>query len=284
MRDKKMVRAAWFSIIAAAVLLLPLAVTAEEFKLPSAEELATLPPEGVEFYAAGIKALDHIDYERAYENLAKAAALQPRAVRLNLIVAALALKHGRSKRADEARDYYQTAIRSYENILNVPGLDPTFRRDVENRLKIAKDEMEMLAQRDAQREGRGNMFIKELNRELAKATKTPKPATQTAPQVPSAAAVAGVVGAPAVPAAVPAPYPGAQTAPAAMPALPGAPGAPAAPGAPSAMPSLPGGPGAQPGLPALPGAGQPGGPPMPGGPGAPPAGGPPTGPGGEVMI
>lgn len=239
---------------------LPSAVRAEEFKLPSADELATLPPEGLEFYAAGIKALDHVDYDRAYENLVKAAALQPHAVRLNLIVAALALKHGRSKKADEARDYYATAIRAYENILSVAGLEPAFRRDVENRLKIAKEEREQLAQRDAQREGRGNMFIKQLNRELAKATKTPKPAAAPAPQVPSAGAVSGVLGAqPATMPALPA-YPGAATPPAAaMPALPGAPAAALGemPGAPAGMPALPGAgqPAPQPGPPA--GAGEP---------------------------
>lgn len=251
---------------------MPQAARAEEFKLPSAEELATLPPEGVELYAAGIKALDHVDYERAYENLSKAAALQPRAVRLNLIVAALALKQGRSKKADEAREYYATAIRAYENILALPGLDPSLRRDVENRLKIAKEEQDTLAQRDAQREGRGNMFIKQLNRELAKATKTPKPAAApSAPAVPSAGAVSGVLGAPpaALP-ALPAAYPGSTPA---APAMPGAAGA--APAAPGAMPALPGAPAAPGGMPALPGAG-----PTP----AAPAGAPPTGPGGEVMI
>jgi tetratricopeptide (TPR) repeat protein len=251
---------------------MPQAARAEEFKLPSAEELATLPPEGVELYAAGIKALDHVDYERAYENLAKAAALQPRAVRLNLIVAALALKQGRSKKADEAREYYATAIRAYENILALPGLEPSLRRDVENRLKIAKEEQDTLAQRDAQREGRGNMFIKQLNRELAKATKTPKPAAApSAPAVPSAGAVSGVLGAPpaALP-ALPAAYPGSMPA---APAMPGAAGA--APAAPGAMPALPGAPAAPGAMPALPGAG-----PTP----AAPAGAPPTGPGGEVMI
>lgn len=253
------------------VIWLPGMVRAEEFKLPSAEELATLPPEGLEFYAAGIKALDHVDYERAYENLVKAAALQPHAVRLNLIAAALALKHGRSKKADEARDYYATAIRAYENILSVPGLEPAFRRDVENRLKIAREEQEQLAQRDAQREGRGNMFIKQLNRELAKATKTPKPASAApAPQVPAAGAVSGGIGAqPSAMPALPA-YPGAAPTPApAMPALPGAPAA-----APGEMPAAPAG------MPALPGAGQPQAPQA----GPPPAGGPPTGPGGEVVI
>ncbi|MGC8741736.1 MAG: hypothetical protein ACP5UB_09810 [Candidatus Sumerlaeaceae bacterium] len=292
MKGLRMLKAVWFVVVAAVAAFMPLGVWAEEFKLPSAEELATLPPEGIEFYAAGIKALDHIDYERAYENLAKAAALQPRAVRLNLIVAALALKHGRAKKSDEARDYYQTAIRCYGNILEVPGLEPNFRRDVENRLKIAKDEMDTLAQRDAQREGRGNMFIKELNRELAKPIKTSKPATHGAPQVPSGQALAGVIGGPgsATPTPALAPYPqaavGSSVAPATMPALPSAPsaapqalGAPAA--APGAMPALPG---AQPGLPPAPGAGQPGIPAMPGAPGATPAGGPPQGPGGEIMI
>ena len=265
--------------------MLPGSVKAEEFKLPSAEEVATLPPEAIQFYAKGIEALDHINYEAAYENLTKAVALQPRAVRLNLIVAALALKHGRSKKADEARSYYETAIRCYENILAQPALEPSLRRDVENRLKIAKDEKETLAQRDAHREGISTQFIKALNREIAKATKTPKPASEgSRPQIPSSLPT-GVLPPSAQPAVaampgVPPAYPGGQapsapSGPTTMPALPGAQMTPGA-GAPGAMPGLPPmqqAPGAVPGQPA-------GQPPA----GQPAPGGPPAGPGGEVMI
>lgn len=280
------------SVVGLTVLLAlqPPVTQAEEFKLPSAQELATLPPEGLQFYAQGIQALDHVDYERAYDNLAKASMLQPRAVRLNLIVAALALKQGRTKKADQARDDYETAIRCYENILATPGLDPAFRRDVENRLKIAKDERENLAQRDAQREGKGTMFIRQLNRELAKATKTPKPLIggPQRPPIPAQAAgqgLPGAAGAPALP-ALPS-YPGAPT-PAPAGGVPGAAasGPAAAPGAPAAagaLPGLPALPGAAPGVPSAPGA--PGMPAAPGAPGATPVpGAPPTGPGGEIMI
>jgi hypothetical protein len=236
----------------------PSPAQAEEFKLPTVDELATFSPEALHFYAQGIRALDHVDYDRAYENLVKAAALQPQAVRLNLIVAALALKQGRTKKADEAQEYYETAIRAYQNILATPALEAAVRRDVENRLKIAEDERTTLAQRDAQREGRGNMFIREFNREMAKATKTPKPKTAGAPQVPSAAAVQGVLGGPAAtPAPGPAAYPGATPAGVGgMPALPGAAQPGGQPGAPGGMPGLPGLPGTQPGAPGAP---QPGG-------------------------
>jgi len=245
----------------------PSPAQAEEFKLPTADELATFSPEALHFYARGIRALDHVDYDRAYENLVKAAALQPQAVRLNLIVAALALKQGRTKKADEAQEYYETAIRAYQNILATPALEPAVRRDVENRLKIAEDERATLAQRDAQREGRGNMFIREFNREMAKATKTPKPKTAGAPEVPSAAAVQGVLGGPAAtPAAAPAAYPGAAPAGVGgMPALPGAMPPAGLPGAPGGMPGLPALPGTQPGAPGAP---QPGGQPGQGSSGA----------------
>ncbi len=267
-RKLKTIGAGFAALLVALAVLLPRTSWAEEFKLPTAEELATLPPVALEFYANGIKALDHIDYDRAYEYLAKAAALQPRAVRLNMIVAALALKHGRAKKADEARDYYDTAIQCYENILATPALEPAFRRDVENRLKVARDEKDNLAQRDAQREGRGNMFIKAFNREMAKATKTPaRPSTGAAPQPPSLAgsavlapvggpgAVLSGVGAPTYPGAAPTPMPAAGpagmpgqagtapvAAPGGMPALPPLQGAPVAPAPGAPLAPAPGGP------------------------------------------
>ncbi len=212
------------------------------------------------FYAQGIKALDHINYEAAYESLSKAAVLQPNAVRLNLIVAALALKFGRSKKADEAKEYYETAIASYQNILQVRGLDPILRRNVQNRLKIAIEERDNLSQRDAQREGKGGLFIQKYNRELVEAKATPKP-------TPAAPAVPGAPGMPALPGAVPvqAPYGQPQPGVAQIPALPQA---PAYPGAETPAPALQPGaatavgidvPPAEPGMPApQPMPGQPG--------------------------
>ncbi|GIX43690.1 MAG: hypothetical protein D6691_04260 [Candidatus Hydrogenedentota bacterium] len=263
---------------------LPRPVRAEEFLLPDAQELATLPPEALTFYAQGIKALDHINYEAAYESLSKAAVLQPNAVRLNLIVAALALKFGRSKKADEAKEYYETAIASYQNILQVRGLDPILRRNVQNRLKIAIEERDNLSQRDAQREGKGGLFIQKYNRELVEAKATPKP-------TPAAPAVPGAPGMPALPGAVPvqAPYGQPQPGVAQIPALPQA---PAYPGAETPAPALQPGaatavgidvPPAEPGMPApQPMPGQPGG--MPGLPPLPGAGGQPAAPAGQPPL
>lgn len=250
----------------------PRPVSAEEFLLPDAQELATLPPEALMFYAQGIKALDHINYEAAYESLSKAAVLQPNAVRLNLIVAALALKFGRSKKADEAKEYYETAIASYQNILQVRGLDPILRRNVQNRLKIAIEERDNLSQRDAQREGKGGLFIQKYNRELVEAKTTPKP-TPAAPAVPGAAGAGALPGIAPVQAPYGQPQPGMAQIPALpqAPAYPGAetpapavqPGAatavgidvpPAEPGMPAPQP-MPGQPAGMPGLPPLPGAG-----------------------------
>lgn len=195
---------------------------AENYPLPGAMELAGFPPAALRFYLVGVQGLDRVDYRGAYENLAKAAQLAPNAVRLNMIVGALALKHGRSEPSDSARDYYETAVYSYSQVLRQPQIPEEFRRDVQNRLKIAVDERDNLSQRDARREGIGGQFILEFNREVA--IETP------APDAPAAAPV--VPAQPAIP-AVPTPvqqqfqqYPQYPQFPGAQPSFPGAPGAP----------------------------------------------------------
>lgn len=148
---------------------------AEEFKLPDSREISTFPPEALQFYNDGLKALDHVDYVNAYEQFAKASQLAPGAVRLDFVTAALALKQGRSKHSAEAKPYYETAINCYQNILKHPDLDEAVRRDAQNRLKIAMDERDNLAQRDVRREVMGNRFVTDLNRQFAPATPKPSP-------------------------------------------------------------------------------------------------------------
>lgn len=174
---------------------------AEEYKLPDAAEIATFPREAMQFYANGVKSLDRVDYINAYDNLAKAAQMQPGAVRLNLIAAALALKQGRNRPAAEAKNYYETAIACYKNILKQPAVDDEFRRNVANRLKVANDEKNDLAQRDARREAVGGQFVTQYNKELA--PKQPNASGKAA----AAAAAAATIPTPAAGA-----YPGMATA------------------------------------------------------------------------
>lgn len=217
----------------------PNAVLAEDFKLPDAAELETFSRDAMPFYVAGIASLDRADYENSYSSLAKAAQLQPYAVKLNRIVAALSVKLGRTKAADQAREFYETAIVSYQNILRHPDLDDSLRREMNNRLKVAVDERDNLAQRDAKRESFGAYFIQELNRSYvasatrAEAVTSPTPAAPVGvpvvtPIVPGgfqgAPVVAGVP-TPAYPSAVPTPL-GAvppATAPLGLPPAPGGP-------------------------------------------------------------
>lgn len=169
----------------------------EEFKLPSGGEITTYPPEAQQLYAAGLQAIDRSDYTNAYENMSKAAQLVPSAVRLNMVASALALKQGRSKPASEARNYYETAVTCYKSILRQQGLDDDLRRDVQNRLKVALDERDNLAQRDARREALGGQFVLGLNREYA--PPTPRAAKSTpgkGPAAPAAAPAAAQAGYP----------------------------------------------------------------------------------------
>jgi hypothetical protein len=224
------------------------AVSAEEFRLPDASEISSFSPSTLQLYQGGVRALDRTDYTNAYNLLSKASMLQPAALRLNLLTAGLSLKHGRSKQAAEAKGYYETAIACYQNALKHPELDDTVRRDLTNRLKVATDERDNLAQRDARREAMGGQFITNFNREYAVAT--PNPAAVAAPvaaaPTPAGAVPVGVYGGPAaglpavgVPAAGSVPPPAYYQAPQAqVPAFftpapgggqfPGYPGAPAA--------------------------------------------------------
>ena len=156
---------------------------AEEMDMPDAAEVQYYSPEAQQFYAAGVAAIDRADYRNAYNMLAKAAALQPASIRLNHITATLAIYHGRQNRADEARDYFQTAINSYENILRVPTITGDLRRLVTNELKVAQQEASELAQRDAIREATGTTFLLDWNKRYA--TKTPRAAGTLADAAPT---------------------------------------------------------------------------------------------------
>jgi tetratricopeptide (TPR) repeat protein len=161
-------RAGMITVVAMAAALVP--INGAEYKLPDATELQYFSPEAQQFYAAGVAALDKADYRNAYDLLAKASALQPTAVRLNRITADLSVFRGRQSQAEDSREYYETAIHSYNNILRIPTLDPDYRREVMNQLKIATQERDNLAQRDVIREAVGTTFFLDQNRKYAQGT------------------------------------------------------------------------------------------------------------------
>ncbi|PKO16223.1 hypothetical protein CVU37_11410 [candidate division BRC1 bacterium HGW-BRC1-1] len=163
-------------LTAAAMIFTAATVHAEEFKLPDAQEVSTFSPDAMQFYMAGVNALDRIDHLNGYINLSKAAQLEPDALRLNLITAAVALKMGRKKPAAEAQPYYDTAIVSYGNVLRHAEMSDSFIRDVQNRLRIAMEEQGQLVQRDNKREALGSAFVMALNKEIATVEETPAPA------------------------------------------------------------------------------------------------------------
>lgn len=162
-------RRARFAATVSAVALLALVpqVQGADMELPNAAEVQYYSPEAQQFYAAGVAALDKADYSNAYNMLAKASALQPAAVHLNHITAKLSVYHGRQHGADAARDYYDTAIACFTNILSVPTISGDTRRAVANELKTAQLEKENLAQRDVMREATGTSFFLDYNRRYA---------------------------------------------------------------------------------------------------------------------
>ena len=252
--DRDWARLALGLALAGAMVAMASVARAEEYKLPDAAEVAMLPPPATAFYTAGLRALDRVDYPAAYRNFAKAAMLQPAAVRLNLIAAALAMKQGRSRSAAEAKNCYETAIACYNNVLSQPTLDDDMRRDVENRLSLAESERSRLAERDARREALGGQFIIDYNKEIMPTSTPKRSVAQPAPAAPTAA-------------------------PALAPAAPGAPGAPvAAPAYPQVMPQFPGQQPQPGGMPQLP---MPGAPQQPG---MQPAGQPGFDPAGQPLI
>ncbi len=235
--------AAWVTALAIVATAAP--TTAVELELPNASEVQYFSPEAQQFYAAGLAALDSVDYVNAYAMISKAAALQPSAVRLNHITATLAIFHGRQNAAEEARDYYETAIQSFQNILRIPTISGDLRRQIVNELKLAEQERDNLAQRDVIREATGTTFFMEYNRKYAERPDRPAgaptlatPATTITQQLLS-------------PLMQPA-YPQGGFTPGMMPGQPGM-----MPGQPGMMPGQPGM------MPGQPGTGQPG---APGGP------------------
>ncbi len=240
---------------AAALWSSPADIRAVDMELPSATEVQYFSPEAQQFYAAGVAALDKADYENGYALMSKAAALQPAAIQLNHITATLATYHGRQKSAEEARDYYETAINSLENILRIGTISGELRRQITNELKLAQMERDNLAQRDVMREATGTAFFLDWNRKYAE--RPDRTAGAPAPAAPATTITLTATPAAGFP-AVPGAFPGA------MPGQPGMfPGQPGMPGMQPGMPGMqPGMPGMQPGMPGMqpgmqPGAGAP---------------------------
>lgn len=179
MRTEALARKMAAGIASSVIIAMAAPVPAAELELPNAAEVQYFSPEAQQFYAAGIAAIDKVDYLNAYAMMSKAAALQPAAIRLNHITATLAIYHGRQNLAEEARDYYETAINSYQNILRVPTISGDLRRQINNELKLAEQERDNLAQRDVIREATGTTFLMEYNRLYAD---RPPRAAGTAPE------------------------------------------------------------------------------------------------------
>ncbi|MDD4280052.1 hypothetical protein GX645_04780 [Candidatus Sumerlaeota bacterium] len=144
---------------------------AEEYALPDRTELSSFSEEALAYYTSGVQALDCVDYYNAYNNFLKASQLQPDAMRLNLITAALAVREGRSLKALDAPEAYENAITCYHNVLRQKKLDESMRREVLNKTKLAMQEVDTLrlAQRDAKREAMGTQFITKLNQDMMSA-------------------------------------------------------------------------------------------------------------------
>lgn len=224
-------------------------VHADELELPNAAEVQYFSPEAQQFYAAGVAALDKVDYSNAYSMLSKAASLQPAAIRVNHIAAKLALYQGRQHPADEARDFYETAINSYQNILRVPTITGDLRRQVTNEMKLAELERDALAQRDVLREAAGTSFIIDYNRKYGKAPE--RVAGTTVQEAPSTTLKEQLLAPLFAPTAQQGFTPGVGGGLGVPGAFPGAPGG--IPGQPGGIPGQPGGipgqPGAAPGQP-----------------------------------
>lgn len=213
-----------------------------QFELPDSSEIQYYSPSAQEYYAAGVEALDRVDYANAYNLLAKAAALEPGAVKLNHIIAQLAVARGRQAPADEARDYYQTALVSYQNILRMPNISTDTRREVMNQMKVAASERDNLAQRDVVKEAVGNTYILERNHLYAQST--PKAAGASSEEKQTTAPVVNAMPFPGmVMESTPTPTPEGYVPPQQEVYPGGMPGGPAAPG------GYPGAPGGYPGAP-----------------------------------
>lgn len=166
-----------------ALVALSISAYAEDYALPDRMELSSYSPEALAYYTDGVRALDRTDFTNAYSSLLKAAQLQPDAMRLNMMVAALALREGRSATAADAEQEYESAVWCYNNVLRLKSIDESTRRMVLNKLKMSMQERDplRLAQRDARREAMGTQFITKLNQEFvnSKSALTPEKKTKT---------------------------------------------------------------------------------------------------------
>lgn len=174
-----------------------------DVKLLTPRECRQLSREARKIYDQAVKELDHVNPVRAIELFDKASAMSPDAIELHFLTARLAYLRARRQPRDEAKKYYDMALKALERIGKHKDLSPLVRRRYETRLKQITEESKKLEVREQRRMAIGLLFRKIYAKEIYGEEKEKfslRPTRLVPPRQPSAPTAATARGMPTLPA------------------------------------------------------------------------------------
>jgi hypothetical protein len=148
-------------------LLMPLSLGAWglEFALDK-EETEALDKKSADSYQAGVKQLDHINYDGALAHFVKAQKSAPDHQGLCFLVGKLAMYEARKEMGDEAVRKLRLAETAYANLVEMKGVRRAERARAASRLKRVQGLIDTQAERDARRKKIGRMIVADQARAL----------------------------------------------------------------------------------------------------------------------
>jgi len=116
-------------------------------------------------YREGVIAYDRVNYDRALNLFFEAMQLDPRHVKLRLLVGNFAMERGKMKHGEEALRMFNVAREAFERLVSIETLKPEDRRRAETDLEQTRQLIANLPKRDTQREATGMQIIQEVAKE-----------------------------------------------------------------------------------------------------------------------
>ncbi len=124
-----------------------------------------LNEKAVVVYNQGVRAYDFVNYDAALDNFYQAMQLDPKHIKLRLLVSRFALQRGRLKHGEEALRLFNIAREASSGLLAMPELKEDDKRRAQTDFNDAKALATDLPKRDTLREATGKQIIEEVAKE-----------------------------------------------------------------------------------------------------------------------
>jgi len=138
---------------------------AQEITLLTDTYVQRLNEKALPVYKEGIRAHDRINYDRSLALFYQTMRLDPKHIKLRLMVGRFALERGKMKQGEEALKLLNQAQEAYSYLLTMDNLKPEDRRRAETDLQQTRSLIAELPKRDTRREATGLQIIQEVAKE-----------------------------------------------------------------------------------------------------------------------